>query len=145
MRVHTIIGSISLALVVCQAPLWAHHAFAAEFDANKPLRFDDATVTKVQLINPHSWINVDVKFPDGRVENWAIEAGSPAGQGPPTGLARRSSWWRGRAQVCGRMRGTISITRFRCFKSACVPIAAAFAAHLLYLRLFSLCSPAVDF
>src|SRR5579863_3546870 len=55
----------------------AHHAFAAEFDSKKPLHFEDATVTKVQLINPHSWIYVDVKTADGKVENWAIEAGSP--------------------------------------------------------------------
>ena len=55
----------------------AHHAFAAEFDEKKPIQFKDATVTKVMFINPHSWIYVDVKMPDGTVENWAIEAGSP--------------------------------------------------------------------
>ena len=55
----------------------AHHAFAAEFDEKKPVKFQDATVTKVMLINPHSWIYVDVKQPDGSVENWAVEAGSP--------------------------------------------------------------------
>ncbi|MEP7353804.1 MAG: DUF6152 family protein, partial [Acidobacteriota bacterium] len=43
----------------------------------KPIHFPDATVTKVELINPHSWIHVDVKKADGTVENWAIEAGSP--------------------------------------------------------------------
>jgi hypothetical protein len=55
----------------------AHHAFAAEFDEKKPVQFTDATVTKVMFINPHSWIYVDVKTPEGKVENWAIEAGSP--------------------------------------------------------------------
>ncbi len=65
------------ALLACAAPLAAHHAFAAEFDGDKPIHFENATVTKVELINPHSWIHVDVTMPDGSVENWAIEAGSP--------------------------------------------------------------------
>ncbi len=78
MRAKITVGVIvGMALLFSQAPVWAHHAFAGEFDANKPVKFLDATVTRVQLINPHSWINVDVKMPDGHVENWAIEAGSP--------------------------------------------------------------------
>src|SRR5215813_14272055 len=80
MRVNLAIPAVVLAAItvfLSQAPLLAHHAFAAEFDEKKPVKFEDATVTRVQLINPHSWIYVDVKMPDGKVENWAIEAGSP--------------------------------------------------------------------
>jgi hypothetical protein len=66
-----------LAALIFVPPLRAHHAFAAEFDDKRPVHFQDATVTKVEFINPHSWIHVDVKMPDGTVENWAIEAGSP--------------------------------------------------------------------
>jgi hypothetical protein len=54
----------------------AHHAFAAEFDAKKPIKLQ-GTVTKVEWINPHAWIHIDVKKPDGTVESWAIEGGTP--------------------------------------------------------------------
>jgi len=66
-----------IALLLWVPPLSAHHAFAAEFDEKKPVHFADATVTKVEFMNPHCWIHVDVKQPDGTVENWAVEAGSP--------------------------------------------------------------------
>ena len=75
MRLTALFGVLLLAGSL--APLGAHHAFAAEFDEKKPVKFAEATVTKVMLINPHSWIYVDVKTPDGKTENWAIEAGSP--------------------------------------------------------------------
>jgi hypothetical protein len=79
-RFNTMITTTALAaaaIFLALPKLDAHHAFAAEFDAAKPVKFADATVTKVELINPHSWIHVNVKMPDGSVENWAIEAGSP--------------------------------------------------------------------
>lgn len=54
----------------------AHHAFSAEFDATKPVNMK-GTVTRMEWINPHVWIHIDVKKPDGAVEQWMIEAGTP--------------------------------------------------------------------
>ena len=63
-------------LLMAAAPTWAHHAFAAEFDAQKPVK-QRGTVVKVEFINPHSWIHIDVKDADGKVTHWMVEGGSP--------------------------------------------------------------------
>jgi DNA/RNA endonuclease YhcR with UshA esterase domain len=69
---------VTLAVVVGMASsyLQAHHSFAAEFDANQPVTLK-GTVTKMEWINPHSWIHLDVKNPDGTVTRWMIEGGTP--------------------------------------------------------------------
>ena len=71
--------SITFALVLALSlslTTVAHHAFNSEFDAGKPIRLQ-GTVKKVEWINPHSWITIDVKGTDGRTETWEIEAGAP--------------------------------------------------------------------
>ena len=66
-----VFGSLLVAV-----PLLAHHAFAAEFDEHQPVTLK-GTLTRMEWVNPHGWLYVDVKEPDGTVANWAIEAGTP--------------------------------------------------------------------
>jgi hypothetical protein len=80
-----------LGLLVTSAPLLAHHSFAAEFDASKPLKLT-GTVTKLEWTNPHTWFFVDVKGEDGKVTNWGFEMGSPNG-------LMRSGWTRNSMKV----------------------------------------------
>ena len=73
-----LVGGVLLSTLTARA----HHSFAAEFDINQPITLT-GVLTKMEWVNPHGWIYIDVKEADGKVTNWAIEAGGP------TALLRR--------------------------------------------------------
>ena len=76
MRTKLSVMIAGLGLLLAAVPVLAHHSFAAEFDAKKPVKLS-GTVTKMEWINPHAWIHIDVKNTDGTVTNWMVEAGAP--------------------------------------------------------------------
>ena len=75
-KLTVVVMGVGLLFAGTAVSLRAHHAFAAEFDAKRPVHFK-GTVTKMEWVNPHVWLHLDVKTPDGKVENWAFEAGTP--------------------------------------------------------------------
>ena len=81
-KMGVIVVGVCLGLFLVGASVQAHHAFAAEFDANKPVRLK-GKITRMEWINPHAWMHLDVEKEDGTVESWMIEAG------PPGALVRR--------------------------------------------------------
>ncbi|MEE2790357.1 MAG: DUF6152 family protein [Acidobacteriota bacterium] len=82
MSARPVIGCVGAVVAICvwlagaSVPVAAHHAFAAEFDADRPVEFS-GSVTKVEWVNPHVWIHIDVNRDDGTTEAWAFEAGTP--------------------------------------------------------------------
>ena len=78
MRLNLAVGIVGLGLYLAAsaASVSAHHAFAAEFDANRPIEFT-GTIVKMEWVNPHVWLHMEVKKPDGTTERWAFEAGTP--------------------------------------------------------------------
>jgi hypothetical protein len=82
MRTTLLVIGIAAAVSAAGLPVGAHHAFSAEFDAQRPIELR-GTVVKMEWVNPHTWIHIDVKKPDGGAERWMIEGG------PPNSLLRR--------------------------------------------------------
>jgi hypothetical protein len=75
-RLFGVLAGAAFAVAAAAVPVIAHHSFAAEFDAKKPVKLR-GVVTKMEWINPHSWIHIDVKTPDGKTEQWMVEGGAP--------------------------------------------------------------------
>jgi hypothetical protein len=75
-KLFSLVGA-GLLLSAAATPVLAHHSFAAEFDANKPVTLE-GTVKEFQWVNPHSWLHINVMKPDGSVEEWAVEGGAPS-------------------------------------------------------------------
>ena len=71
-----VLGAMSMVIAATAVPLHAHHSFAAEFDATRPVLFT-GTVTKMDWINPHVWIHMTVAQPNGKTEEWMVEGGAP--------------------------------------------------------------------
>ena len=68
--------ALALAAILAAIPVWAHHAFAAEFDIDSPLTLE-GKLAVWEMINPHSWFHIDVEGPDGELVRWEVEGGSP--------------------------------------------------------------------
>ena len=82
MKLTILVGVVGALVVGTTAPISGHHAFSAEFDADKPIELT-GTIVRMEWVNPHTWLHIDVKDKSGQVQRWMIEGG------PPTTLLRR--------------------------------------------------------
>jgi Family of unknown function (DUF6152) len=76
MKKHLLAAALVFSMAAASTPSFAHHSFAAEYDASKPITLQ-GKLTKLSWVNPHGWIYVDVVNPDKTVTSWAVEFGSP--------------------------------------------------------------------
>ena len=121
-KVVSVAAGAALILAIAATPVRAHHSFAAEFDAKRPVKLR-GTVVKMEWINPHSWIHMDVKDPvTGKVERWMVEGGAPtrccAAAGRRSRCRRaRKSWSRASRPRTARIAPTDATSRFRMARS----------------------------
>jgi hypothetical protein len=83
-KLKMMLPALAVLMGAATMPMFAHHSFSAEFDAQKPVKLE-GTVVKMEWSNPHTWLYIDVAKPDGKVEHWSVEGGSP-------GVLFRAGW-----------------------------------------------------
>ena len=109
MRRHVLVPIAVIAVLALSLQALAHHAFSAEFDANKPVKLR-GNVVKMDWINPHAWLHVDVKSPDGKIVSWMIELGPPQ---HAAGVLRPDARERPRCDVPGWTEDVRGILEYR--------------------------------